>query len=77
MLLRYSVRAGNRTIRPDDRRPGDLLRWAPVVTVLVFGGPIQAWLDWPRPARPEPTKQFWAASESGDASSLTGDASGA
>lgn len=61
MFLRYSARAGNRIIRPGDRRPGDLSRWAPVVTVLVFGGPVEAWLDWPRPAEPEPAKQWWDA----------------
>lgn len=49
MLLRYSVRVGNRISRPEDRRPGDLVRWTPVVTVLVYGANVEAWLDWPRP----------------------------
>lgn len=53
MLLRYSTRAGNRIIRPDDRRPGDLSLWTPVVTVWIHGGSIVVWLDWPRSAELE------------------------
>ena len=66
MHLRYSARAGNRIVKLSDRRPGDLARWTPVVTVLIYGGSIQAWLDWPRPKDGSwETPKIW--STSGDA----------